>query len=470
MPYDHLILINDHLLRCAARDIKRLIITTPPRHGKSELVSRYTPAWWLGTYPDDQVILTSYGARLAAKWGREARNELTEYGPAVFGVQVAENPAASDEWEVADHEGIMVTDGIKGGVTGRGANLLVIDDPIKDAQTAQSAVERNKVWDWWLSTASTRLMPNGVVIVVQTRWHEDDFAGRLLAESGERWTLLELPALAEENDVLGRPVGEALAPEMFTREMLLAKKDESGPYYFAAMYQQKPAPPEGIMYKKSNFRYYVEHEPELIPGVGGVHASTYMLYEDEGQRAIDSGYPKRFQVVDVAASEKDEADYSVVGTFAVTDVFDLLVLDIARQHFDVLDVPGFLMRESDKHGKPPMWIETFGHGLGPFKALSRKGYPVRELKVEQGTKIDKVARSMSAIAAYERHKVFHLRGAEWLPVLEHELTGFPAGKNDDQVDVMAYAAQILPMLGVEEQPKTEQKGKPIGAGIMEMQF
>lgn len=473
VPYEHLILLNDYLLRVAAGEIKRLIVTLPPRHGKSELISRYLPAWYLGTFPDRQVLLVCYGKELAEDHGNAARRLLTEFGPSVFGVSVEDT--AAGRWRVHGREGLMLSRSLRGEITGRGAHLLIIDDPIKDELDAQSELKRERLWTWWQSTASTRLQIMGgesAAILVQTRWHESDLAGRLKA-TGE-WETLNLPALAEADDPMGRAEGEPLAEELLNVEDYEAIKREKGSYFFAALYQQRPAPPEGIMFKRPNFRYY--------RGRQGLQARFYMLQDDtageDGVRTIDGGYMRVFQTVDVAASEADEADYTVVGTWGVTDAHDLVVLDIARQHFEILDVPGFLKRESDKHSRPPMWIESFGHGLGPFKALSRDGYPIRKLEAEQGTKRDKVARAMGAVAAYERHKVFHPAttgedaiDAPWLGDFEDELAAFPRGAHDDQVDALAYAVQLLPTIGFRKGPvMSEPKGKPLGAGIMDMQF
>lgn len=414
-----------------------------PTHN-SELVSHYFPAWWLGTKKNDQVMLLAYGDDFARDWGRKARNTLAEVGPRVFGVRVSGNSAAANWWHLEQSVGTMFSAGLGGQITGKGANLLIIDDPVKNAEEANSQTYRDKVWDWWQATSSSRLQPAGAVVLVMARWHEDDLAGRLQAsQDGHPWTVLRLPAFAEEADPLGRPVGAPLCPEMYDKKALNLKKLEMGSYWFSALLQQKPAPAEGLMFKRADFRYW--------KGTGG-ESDKPQVYElkgegeDEKTRYISASTCIEFQTVDVAASEKTTADYTVVSTWAVTPSRDLILLDVERQQFDALNVSGFLKRVSDKHDRPPMWIETFGAGRTPHKELMRAGYPVRELKVEQGSRSDKLVRSHVAWALYEAHKVYHPFGAAFLGDFEDELATFPSGR-DDQVDTVSYAARLVPTIG-----------------------
>lgn len=219
-----------------------LLVSMPPQHGKSELCSKYLPAWFLGTHPDKRVILTSYEADFAASWGGKARDLLEQHGD-LFGVKVSKRSSAVNRWDLEGHDGGMTTAGVGGAITGKGAHLLIVDDPIKNDEEARSAKHRQKQWDWWQSVATTRMRPGGLTIVVQTRWHKDDLTGRIQqqAESnGQRWLTIKLPALAEQTDPLGRAPGEALWPEVFTKEMHEKNKATRTTYYWQAMYQQNP--------------------------------------------------------------------------------------------------------------------------------------------------------------------------------------------------------------------------------------
>lgn len=466
MPFEHLILLNDYLLRVAAGEISRLIVTMPPRHGKSELISRYLPAWYLGRFPDRQVMLVCYGKELAEDHGTEARRLLTSWGPGLFGVNVTDT--AATRWRVADHAGIMISRSLRGELTGRGAHLLIIDDPIKDELDAQSELKRERVWTWWQATASTRLMLMGgksAAILVQTRWHEDDLAGRLM-QTGD-WTVLNLPALAEADDQLGRSEGEALCPELEIDFNQVRR--EKGSYFFAAMYQQRPAPAEGIMFKRQHFRYY-RWVDELT---GGNITRWYVIprEDEDGDRRIDAGQCTYFQTADVAISARDTADWTVVATWCVTPAQDLLLLDVQRQHFEEQQIAQFLQRCSDDHGRPPMWVESFGAGRSPLSTLRKLGYPVTELPAEAGTKLDKVTRAFGAVTAYERHAIFHpYPYPSWLEAFEEELVPFPNASHDDQVDAVSYAARLLPTVGRPRAVAAKPLGKPLGAGIMTARF
>ena len=215
-----------------SKEPRFLIVEMPPRSGKSEHVSKYGTAWYAGTFPEKRVILTSYESTFAEKWGRDARNLLDEFGPRLFGVRVAQDSSAASRWGIQGHTGGMVAVGMGGALTGRGGDLIVIDDPLKNWEEAQSATNREKQWDWYRSTLRTRLEPAGSIILIMTRWHEEDLAGKLLAQSAEdseadQWEAIRLPALAEPDpdkevvdwdewrDRLGRRRGQALWPARF---------------------------------------------------------------------------------------------------------------------------------------------------------------------------------------------------------------------------------------------------------------
>lgn len=223
----------------------------PPRHGKSELVSVFLPAWWLGDRPDDRVILASYESDFAASWGRKVRDVLDEYGPSLFGVNLRADSQAAHRWDIEGRRDGRICAGVGGAITGRGANPLIVDDPVKSPEDAQSDALSSKVRDWWRGVARTRLEPGGAVILVMTRWSEGDLAGRLLAEQqGERWEVLNLPALAEEDDPLGREPGQPLWPERFDLADLEATRRALGSYLWTAFHQGHPAPLEGIIYRR----------------------------------------------------------------------------------------------------------------------------------------------------------------------------------------------------------------------------
>ena len=245
----------DAIEAARAGEIVGLTVSMPPQHGKSELCSKYLPAWYLGAYPDHKVVVVGYEADFAAGWGRKARDLLEEHGH-LFGVQVAKQSRAATRWEIDGHDGGMVTAGVGGPITGKGAHLLIIDDPIKNDEEARSSSFREKLWEWWQSVASTRIRPGGLFVIIQTRWHRDDLTGRLLrhdAKSG-RWRQIVFPALATSNDILGRQPGEALWPQMYPREKLLQVQQDKTAYYWRALYQQDPQAEGGTEWPESYFK------------------------------------------------------------------------------------------------------------------------------------------------------------------------------------------------------------------------
>lgn len=457
LPAPHLLALNDVLMRVAAGELDRVIVSMPPRHGKSELVSRFLPAWYLGRYPNRKVILCAYEATFARTWGRKARDVLEEYGPEVFGVKVSQGSSAADNWEIEGHDGVMITAGVGGAITGKGAHLLIIDDPVKNAETAQSEVQREKAWDWWRSTARTRLQKGAAVILVMTRWHEDDLAGRFLEhakEDGDQWTQVDFPAICEEPDSLGRQVGDALWPEMFDEAWMEQTRKALGTYWFSALYQQTPRPTEGMLFKSQHFRYFTETE------------DMYVLYEDEATRPVAKDHCSLFSTVDIADSEKTSADYTVVSTWAVTPQKDLILIGRAREHFEDLAVARLIRQEYETHKPATVRIEKNMYGRKHIATLVREGLPIVPLIAD----IDKVTRAFTAVARYEQHTVFHPKGVKWLDEWESELKAFPVGAHDDQVDTVSYAARALPDIHAGPVKQTRTDARPLTAGIKGKQF
>ena len=208
----HLDLLCDYLEQVDLGEIERLIITMPPRHGKSMTVTESFPSWFIGRNPERRVIEVSYGAELAKRFGRSNRRKIEEFGADIFDITIARDNATLTNWSIEGHSGGMISAGIGGSITGQGADLLVIDDPIKNRKEAESLTYRESIWAEWQDTLSSRLHPGGRVVIIMTRWHEDDLVGRLLKQDNT-WRLINLPALAEDNDILGREEGQALWPE-----------------------------------------------------------------------------------------------------------------------------------------------------------------------------------------------------------------------------------------------------------------
>ena len=401
----------------------------PPRHGKSELLSHWTPVWFLANWPWKRVGLAGYGADFAARWGRRARDTIAQ-NPNGLGIKVRGDLSSASNWELTTGGG-MITAGFGGPFTGFGFDLMVIDDPIKNRQEANSAAMRRHIWEWWRSTARTRLEPSGSIIVVQTRWHEEDLIGQLLGgvpnDDGyeyalDEWQHIKFPALAEEGDPLGRELDAPLWPERYDTGALAAVRLDIGPQEWAGLYQQRPAPMGGSVFLAKDFCYFRADE----------ESETYALATRQGIKHVPQSACHRFCTVDTAESIRERADYTVAATWAVTPDRDLLHLDQARVRVESPDITPLLQQVNAKWQPGYIGVE----GKPVFQAARRAGLPVRELRADT----DKWTRAQPAAARLSAGSVYFLAGASWLAEMEDELVVFPNGAHDDQVDVLAYAA------------------------------
>ncbi len=451
----HLDVLDRALMDVSEGRIKRLIVTMPPRHGKSERVSKKFPAWHIGKNPNDEIILASYALSLSRDNNRIARDTFVDRSD-LFGVSISSARQSAESWGIEGYRGGVNAAGVGGPITGKGARIAIIDDPLKNAEEANSEVIRESLWSWYTSTLYTRLTPDGRIIVVMTRWHEDDLVGRLLKKEadeikegthkGERWTVINFPALAEEGDYLGRQPGEALWPEFgFDHKRLEQIKSDVGSYVFNALYQQRPSAAGGTIFKREYFHYFREET---------IHNIQYLLV---GTKRYDKMKCWSFQTVDTANSEKTINDYFVVSTWYVTPEHDLLLYDVYRTHITGPDQKP-LMKEMVYRYRPKFQAiedKTFGTNL--IQECKREGMSIRPIKVDK----DKVTRSLVIAARYEVGKVYHRQDAQWLTDFEDELLSFPRGKHDDQVDTASIAGEVVHVLfrhveDPERRPKSQR--------------
>lgn len=432
----HIKLLGEFLRKVERGDITRLIVEMPPRHGKSETTTVKFPGWYLGTHPDRRVIIASHTASLAERFSARVRDSFAAYAPEVWGLNVNPAVAAMSRWDVANPKaepgqppGGMIAAGVGGPITGEGAHLGLIDDPIKDAEQANSKAQRDALWDWYRFVFRTRLMPGGAVVLVLTRWHEDDLAGRLLKQAAEdpqadQWTVLRLPAIAEGDDPLGRQEGDALWCDQYNVMALNAIQATVGSYVWTALYQQRPQPAGGGIFKREHFRYFRQD------------GDFYVLTDGETVKRVKVSDCRRFSTVDVAASTKQTADYTVISIWALTRDSDLLLLDVIRVRMEGPDQVPQMQLAYDRWRVGYFGVESVAYQLTLIQTARRKGLPVRELHPDR----DKVARALPAAARIEGHAVYFRTGAPWLGEWEDELLAFPRGEHDDQVDTLAYAA------------------------------
>ena len=379
-----------------------MIVSMPPRHGKSELLSHWTPIWYLANYPNKRIILASYAADFAAVWGRKVRNTILTTD---IDINVIHDMSAASRWELSEGGG-MVTAGVGGPITGRGADLLIVDDPIKNRQEAQSATYREHLWDWGRSTARTRLEPNGSIIVIMTRWHDDDLIGRLLdtnnEEYSEDWEYIKLPAIAEEDDDL-RLEGEALWPDRYNLEELQKIRQAVGPDDWACLFQQRPSLLEGGLFKGQWWRFF----DEMPNTVGEI-----------------------FQFWDTAYKTGESNDYSACVTIGF-DRDNYYVLDVWRDKVDYPSLTRIAQVLYRRFMPSRVFVEDAASGQSLIQSLKLEtNLPVLPVKVDS----DKVSRANAVTGMMEAGKVVIPSKASWLLPFLDEMSLFPNGAHDDQVD------------------------------------
>jgi predicted phage terminase large subunit-like protein len=426
---DHLQLLSMELVQLHRREPgwpRRLLVTMPPRHGKSELCSHWLPVWMLALQPKHQVILCSYEAEYAARYGRKCRRTVEELYP-IIGAKIMEDSRAAHRWETAEKGG-MVTAGVGGPITGRGGNLLILDDPVKNAEEASSQVIRENLWDWWTTTFLTREQPRStpeaetIVVLIMTRWHEDDLAGRIMAtpDFKRTWRHINLPALAEPGDVLERPEGAALWPEMFGEEFFTAKRAEIGSRPFTALYQQRPTPPGGSGINRLWWKWYDDLPP----------------MEDCQQQVIS---------VDPTFKDVDSGDFVAIQVWGRWND-EFRGLDGLKQRMASVDAMRAIKSFREKWPKARIVIEETASGAMICDLLERElGVTIDRVR-PKGSKDIRLNWAVGAAAPFvERGKVFLPRGAKWAQELVEEGAAFPHGSHDDAVDAFTQGiARLIP--------------------------
>ncbi len=392
-------------------EITRLMIFMPPRHGKTELATVRYAAWRLERDPRLNIILGSYNQRLANRYSRKIKRIASER------IEIAADRSAVDEWETTKGGGVSAV-GVGAGVTGFGADLVLIDDPIKSRAEAESANNRDRIWDWFKDDIHTRLEPRAAVILIQTRWHEDDLAGRLIRkmeEGGEKWTVVSLPALAEDNDPLGREPGAALCPKRFDREELERKRQQQGANSFNALNQQRPSPADGNLFKRHWFGRIVERAPAGLSWARGY---------------------------DLAVSTKTTADHTASFRCAFDSEGNLYIADGFRRRIEYPDQRRFVIERMRVEPNTVHGIEKALHGQALVQDLRRDsrciGKPLRACRVES----DKYTRALSWASLAEDGKVILVQGA-WIDEFIDEAVHFPGGVHDDQIDAVSLAVSML---------------------------
>lgn len=403
----------------------RLMLTMPPRHGKSEIASRRFPAYALGRYPDISIISTSYASDLASRINRDVQRIMDDdvYARIFPDTKLnGKNSSGmsgayirnSDIFEVVGHNGVYRSSGVGGGITGMGADIAIIDDPFKDRMSADSPTIRQNIWEWYTSTLYTRLAPGGGVIIINTRWHTDDLAGRLLEEDasgeGDHWRVVNFPAIAEADEP-HRKQGEALHPERYPLEQLLKIKAAIGTRDWEALYQQHPTPEGGTIFHEEWLKYWLPKD---------------LLNFDQMVLSWDMTF-----------KEGDASDF-VVGQAWGRRGGDFYLVDQMRGRWGFTDTMEQFKRLAEKYPQATRKLVE-DKANGPAVIDSLKHHISGIIPVEPDG--SKVARAHAVTALFESGNVYIPDPSlfPWVREYITELTQFPSVAHDDQVDATTQA-------------------------------
>lgn len=402
----------------------RLMLFMPPRHGKSTIASVNFPAWHIGQYPRHEIIACSYSSSLAMSFSRKVREQLRSksYQQTFVDAKLDPKSQSAETWSTTAGGGYVAA-GVSGPITGKGAHILIIDDPVKNREEAESENQQRLVYDWYTSTAYTRLAPGGGVLIILTRWHDLDLAGQLLEaekHGGDKWEVVRYPAIATEEEEF-RHVGEALHPDRYSAQALEQIRRAVGPRDFEALYQQNPVPDSGDYFKREDFQYY-------------------------DRETLDMDKLHVYQAWDLAIGQKEQNDYSVGITIGFDQMENIYILDVVRGRWRANDLVEKILDQYALWKPSIVGIER-GHiemAIGPFlrkRIAERRLYSIYVADLSAGRR-DKQLRARSIQGRIQQGKVFFPKDLKGETLIA-EMLRFPNGAHDDQVDALAWLGLMM---------------------------
>lgn len=404
-PAQHLCLLAQKLEAMERGELKRLMVFMPPRHGKSELCSIRFSAWYLGKHQQAQIIGCSYAESLAYSFSYAIRETIAgEHYQKLWPLGL--DTAGAVRWQLTGKENrraSYIAAGVGGGITGEGADLLIIDDPVKNAEEAESSAQRDKVYGWYTTTARTRLQPDAAIILIMTRWHVDDLAGRLIADAkrdpaADQWEILNLSAVTD---------GQALWPERYPISVLDNVRATIGSRNFESLYQGSPTQAEGNVFKREWWQFY-----KVRP------VFNYII-----------------QSWDTAFKDKSQNDYSVCTVWGITKSAYYLI-DVVRHKVEFPELKRMCITAYERDKPQRVYVEDKASGQSLIQEIRRETrIPIFPVKVDS----DKVARANAVTPLIEAGRVYLPEYASWLHDYLEELSSFPVGEHDDQVDSTTQA-------------------------------
>ena len=434
----HIEVISNKLKDLEEGKIKRLMVFLPPRSSKSVICSKLFPAWYIGRNPQHEILTVSHSDQLSSDFGRSVRDVVNteEFGKVFSGVQLRSDVRAAGKWKT-NQGGTYYAAGVRSQIAGRGAHIAILDDVMSE-EDSYSEAGRKYIKEWYPAGLRTRIMPNGAIVIINTRFHYDDLCGWLLKQQDEMseykttpWEVIKIPAWLDEDaaDLLELPVGGSYFPEWKPDHILQIDENEikasNGARYWNSLYMQDPTPEEGGLIKKKWLQYWTDPEPPPCDFI--------------------------IQTYDTAFSTRTTADYSVIQTWGIFYMYDqneqgyeeyapqLILLGNIKGRFEYPELRKMAQKLYNEHRPDVCMIEKKASGQSLIQDMRRGGLPVMEYNPDR----DKVARVYAASPIMEAGRLWIPKGKKWSDDLVEELIRFPNAAHDDQVDALTMAIHYM---------------------------
>jgi len=424
-------------------EIKYLMINMPPQHGKTELASRRLVPYLLGLNPNEKIVNFTHTDTKAKRTGRQIQRIITgtKYQKLFPTTQLNTKNVVTDSFgnyvrtannfEIVNYTGFFLSAGIGAGSAGETATTLIIDDPYKNVQDAHSVTIRERVWESYQADLETRqsIIESDLfkILIIQTRWHEDDLSGMLLQTEPHKWTVLKIPAICTEDKHPDDPrkEGEALWSEKMSIETLIEKREKRSSYMFSALYQQNPQPSSGNQFKKQDFRYYdTTYNGQQL----------YLLKSGAETKTIAHRDLTIFCTMDLAMTLNLKSDFTVICTWGLTQDNDLILIDMLRAKMEGAEHIELVWQVYNKWKPSMIYIESVQYQVSLVQTAAKQGLPALELKAGR-----QETRHLSILAKFEQNKVYLPTYSTDLHIIEDELLVYPNGAHDDIVTCFSYA-------------------------------
>lgn len=434
--FPHIKYICEKLQKIMDGEQKFYIVEMPPQHGKSTTITETFASYFLMKNPDKHVMITTYSEYLYTQFAEANRRIFSQYAPRLFGLRMSKN--TSKTFNIQNHDGGFYATSMLGGASGMSADLLIIDDPNKNAEEASSATIRKKIWDEWTMTFYPRLQKGGSVIVIMTRWHTEDLAGQLLKNKALPWEEIKLPAIAEnipagETDAIGRHNGDALCPELHSLEELETHKLDMGSHKFEAMYQQSPTIEGGNIFKRDWVKFYVPDRQKM----------TELGLTDKDVEIPERHFDEQVQAWDATFKSKENDDFVAGQTWARRGAKLYLLPHWCHKRLSFTQTLDAIraMTQRYPHATAKL-VEDKANGPAIIDTLKKEIpgiVPVSPGADSKEARASSVSPIWEAGQIYVPHPLWISEVDDWL----EEIFGFPNMPHDDNVDSMVYAVRRL---------------------------